>query len=77
MPCTADSGHYNATHGRNSKPGIFFYLNINQLDALTFHNEFISRLYIFRTYVLIVRRPKLYYTASGIITPVGGHPVHR
>ena len=20
---------------------------------------------------------KLYYTASGIITPVGGHPVHR
>ena len=27
--------------------------------------------------VLIVRRPKLYYTASGIITPIGGRPVHR
>ena len=28
-------------------------------------------------YVLIVRRSKLYYTASGIVTPVGGRPVHR
>ena len=27
--------------------------------------------------VLIIRRSKLYYTASGIITPVSGHPVHR
>ena len=27
--------------------------------------------------VLIVRRSKLYYTASGIITPIGGRPVHR
>jgi hypothetical protein len=26
--------------------------------------------------VLIIRRSKLYYTASGIITPVGGRPVH-
>jgi len=26
--------------------------------------------------VLINRRSKLYYTASSIITPVGGHPVH-
>ena len=25
----------------------------------------------------IIRRSKLYYTASGIITPVGGHPMHR
>ena len=31
----------------------------------------------FEHYVLIIRRSKLYYTASGIITPVGGHPVHR
>ena len=29
------------------------------------------------TTVLITRRSKLYYTASGIITPVGGRPVHR
>ena len=28
-------------------------------------------------YVLIIRGSKLYYTASGIITPVGGRPVHR
>jgi len=27
--------------------------------------------------VLIFRRSKLYYTASGIITHVGGRPVHR
>jgi len=27
--------------------------------------------------VLIIRRSKLFYTASGIITPVGGCPVHR
>ena len=27
--------------------------------------------------MLIIRRSKLYYTASGTITPVGGRPVHR
>jgi len=27
--------------------------------------------------VLIVKRAKLYYTASGIIKPIGGRPVHR
>ena len=26
--------------------------------------------------MLIIRRSKLYYAASGIITPVGGRPVH-
>ena len=31
----------------------------------------------FEHHVLIVRRSELYYTASGIITPVGGRPVHR
>ena len=31
----------------------------------------------FEHHVLIVRRSKLYYTASGIITPIGGHPLHR
>jgi hypothetical protein len=41
---------------------MLFYLNINQLDALKFYNEFISRLYMFRAQLLIVRRPKLYYT---------------
>jgi len=32
---------------------------------------------MFRALVLIIRRSKLYYTASGIITPVGGRLVHR
>ena len=32
---------------------------------------------MFRAHVLIVRRSKLYYTASGIITLIGGCPVHR
>ena len=27
--------------------------------------------------MLIIRRPKLYYTVSGISTPIGGRPVHR
>ena len=34
-------------------------------------------LHVSSTIVLIIRRSKLYYTASGIITPVGGRPVHR
>ena len=28
-------------------------------------------------HVLIIRMSKLYYTAPGIITPVGGRPMHR
>ena len=31
----------------------------------------------FEHYVLFIRRSKLYYKASGIITPVGDRPVHR
>ena len=47
-----------------------FILVINQLDAQTlFYSKFISCLYMFRAHVLIVRRSKLYYTATGIITP--------
>ena len=34
-------------------------------------------LHVSSTIVLIVRRSKLYYTASGIVTPVGGRPVHN
>jgi len=34
-------------------------------------------LHVSSTLVLIVRRSKLYYTASGIVTPVGGRPVRR
>ena len=42
-----------------------------------FYNKFISCLYMFRAHVLIIRRSKLHYTASGIITPIGGRLVHR
>ena len=31
----------------------------------------------FEHMVLIIRRSKLHYTASGIITPIGGQPVHE
>jgi len=33
--------------------------------------------HVSRTVVPFIRRSKLYYTASGIVTPVGGRPVHR
>jgi len=32
---------------------------------------------MFRAYLLIIRESKLYYTASGIVTDLGGRPVHR
>ena len=31
---------------------------------------------MFRAHVLIIRRSKLHYTASGIIRPIGGRLVH-
>ena len=31
----------------------------------------------FEQHVLIVRRSKLCYTASGIVTPTGDRPVHK
>jgi len=34
-------------------------------------------IHVSSTVVLIIRWLKLYYTASGVITPVGGLPVHR
>ena len=34
-------------------------------------------LHVSSTVVLINRRSKFYYKASGIVTPVGGRPVHR
>ena len=35
-----------------------------------------SCIYMFRAHVLIIRRSELHYTASGIITPIGGRLVH-
>jgi len=34
-------------------------------------------LHVSSTVVLIIRRSKLYYTASGFVTPVGGRSVHK
>ena len=49
-----------------------FILVSNQLDAQNlFYNKFISSVYMFQAHVLIVRGSKLYYTVSGIITPIG------
>ena len=52
------------------------HLNINQVDALNFIMSLFHASTCFEHHVLIVRRAKLYYTASGIITPIGGRPVH-
>jgi phosphoribulokinase len=51
----------------------------NQLDAQNFC--FTISLFhastCFEHHVLIIKRSKLHYTASGIITPIGGRLVHR
>jgi len=52
------------------------------MHKFLFYNKFLNAStcfehYVLEHYVLIIRRSKLYYTASGIITPVGGSPVHR
>jgi len=52
------------------------YLN-NLMLKICFTISFISCLYMFRVHVLIIRRSKLHYTTSGIITPIGGHLVHE
>ena len=41
------------------------------MKKICFTVSFISCLYMFRAHVLIIRRSKLHYTASGIITPIG------
>jgi len=43
----------------------------NLMHKICFTISFISCLYMFRAHVLIIRRSKLHYTASGIITPIG------
>ena len=41
------------------------------MHKICFTISFISCLYMFRAHVLIIRRSKLHYKASGIITPIG------
>jgi len=47
------------------------------MHKILFYSKSISCLYMFQADVLIIWRSELYYTASGIITPVGGLLVHR
>jgi len=49
---------------------------ISVIKKFLFYNKFISCLYMFRAHVFIIRMSKLHYTASGIITPIGGRLVH-
>ena len=58
---------------------LSIYISVfNQLDA---QNLFHIKIYFMpphvRAHVLIIRRSKLHYTASGIITPIVGRLVHE
>ena len=50
-----------------NKSNLSQYLT-NLMHKICFTISFISRLYMFRAHVLIIRRSKLHYTASGIVT---------
>ena len=50
---------------------------VNQIDALNFIISLFQASICFEHCVLIIRRAKLYYAVSGIITPIGGRSVHR
>jgi len=47
------------------------------MHKFLFYNKLISCLYMFRKHVLIIRRSKLHFTASDIITPIGGRLLQR
>ena len=54
------------------KPEQYLYQYLtNLIYKICFTISFISCLYMFRAHTLIIRRSKFYYTASGIITPIG------
>ena len=63
-------------HGNNT---FVFISVINQLDAqnVWFTISLFHASTCFEHHVLIIRRSKLRYTASGIITPIGAPLVHR
>jgi len=47
------------------------------MHKILFYNKLLYVSTCFEHYVLIIRKSNLYYTVSGIITPIGGRPVHR
>ena len=56
---------------------VYLFININQLDALNFIISLFQASTCFEHMCSSSGGQKLYYTVSGIITPVGGRPVHR
>ena len=69
---------------KTSKIKIFFvidayylFINIKQLDALNFIISLFQSPTCFEHMCSSSGGQKLYYTVSGIITPIGGCPVHR
>ena len=56
---------------------IYLFLNINQLDALNFIISLFQASACFEHMCSSSGGQELYYTVSGIITPIGGRPVHR
>ena len=54
----------------------YIYLNINQLDALNFIMSLFHASACFEHMCSSSGGQKLYYTVSGIITPIGGRLVH-
>jgi hypothetical protein len=47
------------------------------MHKFLFYNKFIIYMYMIRALCAHHQEVKMYYTASGVITPVGGRPVHR
>jgi len=47
------------------------------MHKILFYNSFIICLYMFRALCAHHQEVKIVYTASGIVTSVGGRPVHR
>ena len=62
--------------GGNKNYYLSQYLT-NLMHKICFTISSISRLYMFRAHMLIIRRSKLHHTASGIITRTGGRLVHE
>ena len=56
---------------------MYLFLNINQFDALNFIISLFQASTCFEHMCSSSGGQKLYYTVSGIITPIGGRPVHR
>ena len=55
----------------------YLFININELDALNFIISLFQASTCFEHMCLWSGGQKLYYTVSGIITPIGGCPVHK